>query len=158
MVHVLSKNGTTLMPTENHAKVRILLKEHRAIVSCTKPFQIRLLYDVKELVEETVTKMDTGRKNIAVTVLRKRDGKHLMSVVLTTRNKDVPKLMAERAMYRTNRRGYRRAKKVRLARSKNTTTVGFVLLRKLERLQAFPLNTLKRRRHDFSTGNGQSSG
>ena len=32
MVYVISKNGQALMPTENHAKVRILLKTKKAKV------------------------------------------------------------------------------------------------------------------------------
>jgi len=113
-------NGVTLMPTENHAKVRILLKQGNAKIVSNKPFGIQLLYETKESVEKTITRMDTGRSFIGLTVLRKRDGKHLMSVVLTTRNKDVPKLMAERAMHRNSRRGNRRARRVRIARRNET--------------------------------------
>lgn len=32
MVYVLNKDGQPLMPTENHAKVRILLKRGKAVV------------------------------------------------------------------------------------------------------------------------------
>ena len=32
MVYVLSKNGQPIMPTENHAKVRLLLKSGKAKV------------------------------------------------------------------------------------------------------------------------------
>lgn len=31
MVYVLSKTGQPLMPTENHAKVRVLLKQQNAL-------------------------------------------------------------------------------------------------------------------------------
>lgn len=32
MVYVLSENGQPIMPTENHAKIRVLLKEKKAKV------------------------------------------------------------------------------------------------------------------------------
>ena len=37
MVYVLSKNGQPLMPTENHAQVRVLLKRKKAKVIKTCP-------------------------------------------------------------------------------------------------------------------------
>ena len=37
MVYVISKNGQPLMPTENHAKVRVLLKSKKAKVIKTCP-------------------------------------------------------------------------------------------------------------------------
>lgn len=45
MVYVTSKNGQPLMPTENHAKVRILLKNKKAKVIKRCPFTIQLEYD-----------------------------------------------------------------------------------------------------------------
>ena len=37
MVYVINKNGQPLMPTENHAKVRVLLKSKKAKVIKTSP-------------------------------------------------------------------------------------------------------------------------
>lgn len=48
MVYVLSKTGQPLMPTENHAKVRILLKQGKAKVVRRCPFTIQLLFGFKE--------------------------------------------------------------------------------------------------------------
>ena len=45
MVYVINKNGQPLMPTENHAKVRVLLKSGKAKVVKKCPFTIQLLYD-----------------------------------------------------------------------------------------------------------------
>ena len=42
MVYVLSKNGTPIMPTNNHAKVRLLLKHGKAKVVNRTPFTIQL--------------------------------------------------------------------------------------------------------------------
>ena len=44
MVYVISKNGQPLMPTENHAKVRVLLKTKKAKVIKKCPFTIQLTY------------------------------------------------------------------------------------------------------------------
>lgn len=43
MVYVLSKNGQPIMPTENYAKVRLLLKSGKAKVVRRTPFTIRLV-------------------------------------------------------------------------------------------------------------------
>ena len=40
MVYVLNKDGQPLMPTENHAKVRVLLSEGMARVINRCPFTI----------------------------------------------------------------------------------------------------------------------
>ena len=42
MVYVLSKNGQPIMPTKNHAKVRLLLKSGKAKVVNRCPFTIQL--------------------------------------------------------------------------------------------------------------------
>jgi|GEM_PF-2631642 len=44
MVYVLNQNGRPLMPTKNHAKVRVLLKQGKAKVINKCPFTIQLLY------------------------------------------------------------------------------------------------------------------
>ena len=44
MVYVLNENGQPLMPTENHTKVRVLLKQGKAKVVNNCPFTIQLLY------------------------------------------------------------------------------------------------------------------
>lgn len=41
MVYVLNQNGQPLMPTENHTKVRVLLKQGKAKVVNKCPFTIR---------------------------------------------------------------------------------------------------------------------
>ena len=45
MVYVLNKQGQPLMPTKNHAKVRVLLKQQKAKVVNRCPFTIQLAYD-----------------------------------------------------------------------------------------------------------------
>lgn len=48
MVYVLNQNGQPLMPTQNHAKVRVLLKQGRAKVVKRCPFTSQLQYPHQE--------------------------------------------------------------------------------------------------------------
>ncbi len=45
MVYVIAKDGTPLMPTERHGKVKWLLRKKKAKVESACPFTIRLLYE-----------------------------------------------------------------------------------------------------------------
>ena len=45
MVYVLNKDGQLLMPTKNHAKVRVLLKQNKAKVIKRCPFSYDTFYD-----------------------------------------------------------------------------------------------------------------
>ena len=47
MVYVLNVFGQPLMPTEDHRKVRLLLKEGKAVVVKNSPFTIRLKVRMK---------------------------------------------------------------------------------------------------------------
>ena len=71
MVYVISKNGQPLMPTENHAKVRILLKNKKAKVIKTCPFTIQLAYDSTDYTQDISLGVDSGRKHIGLSATRK---------------------------------------------------------------------------------------
>ena len=45
MVYVLNINRQPIMPTENHAKVRVLLKQGKAKVVHRCPFTIQFIYE-----------------------------------------------------------------------------------------------------------------
>ena len=62
MVYVLNKNGQPLMPTENHAKVRVLLKQGKAKVIKRCPFTIKLLYESKNHTQPISLGIDAGSK------------------------------------------------------------------------------------------------
>lgn len=106
MVYVLDKDGNPLMPTERHAHVRRLLKSKQATVACLKPFTIKLLYAANKTQPVTLG-IDPGRTNIGVTAVTPR-GEVLFTANVTTRNKDIPKLMKKRAAYRRNHRNLKR--------------------------------------------------
>ena len=66
MVYVISKNGQPLMPTENHAKVRILLKSKKANVIKRCPFTIQLAYDSTNYTQDITLGVDSGSKHIGL--------------------------------------------------------------------------------------------
>lgn len=51
MVYVENMLGQPLMPTEDHRKVRLLLKENKAVIVNRDPFTIRLTVRTKSFVQ-----------------------------------------------------------------------------------------------------------
>lgn len=122
VVYVLSASGKPLMPTTRCGHVRILLKEKKARVVERKPFTIQLTYETDEVTQPLYLGIDPGRINIGAAVIRE-DGECVFTAQLTTRNKDVPKLMKERKQYRmAHRRLKRRCKRQRRAKAAGTTS------------------------------------
>jgi len=104
MVYVISKNGQPLMPTENHAKVRNLLKAKKAKVIKRCPFTIQLAYDSTNYTQPISLGIDAGSKHIGVSATT--EDKVLYEADVELRN-DVVKLLATR---RENRRARRNRK------------------------------------------------
>ena len=71
MVYVISKNGQPLMPTENYAKVRILLKNKKAKIIKRCPFTIQLVYDSTNYMQDITLGVDAGSKNIGISATTK---------------------------------------------------------------------------------------
>ena len=114
VVYVLNKEGKPLMPTTRYCHVRILLKQKKARVVGRNPFTIQLLYEVENNTQDLILGIDPGRTNIGVAVV-KEDGTSLFSAELSTRNKEIPKLMQKRAEFRRQHRKHRREKRQRRA-------------------------------------------
>ena len=128
-IYVQAKDGTPLMPTKRYAHVQKLLKHGRAYVVEHLPFVIRLRYDSPKNVQPLFGGTDAGRTNIGNAVIR-QDGTVVYKDHVTTRNRDIAKLMRIRRGYRqASRRGERLARK-RLAKRLGTTMKS-VLRRKL---------------------------
>lgn len=66
MVYVIDKNGNPLMPTENHAKVRLLLKTKKAKIVKRCPFIIQLMYDTTNYTQDITLGIDAGSKIIGI--------------------------------------------------------------------------------------------
>lgn len=101
MVYVLSKNGKPIMPTENHAKVRLLLKAGKAKVVKRTPFTIRLFGTSKTYTQEVALGVDAGSKHVGLSATTAK--KELLAAELRPRN-DVVKLMSDRRSLRRSRR------------------------------------------------------
>jgi N6-L-threonylcarbamoyladenine synthase len=92
------------MPTENHAKVRNLLKTKKAKVIKRCPFTIQLAYDSTNYTQPISLGIDAGSKHIGVSATTK--DKVLYEADVELRN-DIVKLLATR---RENRRARRNRK------------------------------------------------
>ena len=119
-VFVLAKSGSPLMPTKDYGMVRRMLKNGEARPVRTKPFTIQLLYETTCYTQPLILGVDPGRTKIGVAVVKKETREPVFLAELETRNKEIPKLMAERRMYRKLRRQHRRDKRKRRAKKCNT--------------------------------------
>ncbi len=89
------------MPTENHAKVRILLKNKKAKVVNKCPFTIQLLYSSTSYTQKVTLGVDSGSKHIGISATTK--DKVLYEADVELRN-DIVKLLSTRRGLRSSRR------------------------------------------------------
>lgn len=101
MVYVISKNGQPLMPTENHAKVRVLLKSKKAEVIKRCPFTIQLTYESTNYTQPVSLGIDAGSKTIGVSATTEKTV--LYEAEVEPRN-DISKLLEARREMRHSRR------------------------------------------------------
>lgn len=114
MVYVISKTGQPIMPTEDHRKVRLLLKSKKAKVVRRTPFTIRLLGTSKTYTQAVTLGVDAGSKHVGLSATTEK--KELFAAELRPRN-DVVKLMSDRREMRRSRRS--RTTRYRAARFDN---------------------------------------
>ena len=114
MVYVISKNGQPVMPTEDHRKVRLLLKSKKAKVIRRTPFTIQLLGASKTYTQAITLGVDAGSKHVGLSATTEK--KELFAAELRPRN-DVVKLMSDRRELRRSRRN--RTTRYRAARFDN---------------------------------------
>lgn len=124
VVYVLSKDGIPLMPTARCGHIRILLRQKKAKVVLSKPFTVQLLYDSLENTQPVVLGIDPGRTNIGFCAVRKDTGKPVFTAQLETRNKEIPKLMEKRKIFRQKHRKHGR-REVRQRRACTAGTISF---------------------------------
>jgi len=119
-IYVLAPDGRPLMPTKRHRHMYKLLKRGKARIASHVPFVIQLKYNTPGITQPLFGGTDPGRTNIGNAVVT-GDGTVVYKDHVETRNKDIPKLMRERAGFRrASRRGERLARK-RLAKKFGTT-------------------------------------
>lgn len=104
MVYVISKDGQPLMPTENHAKIRILLKNKKAKMIRKCPFTIQLSYDSTNYTQNITLGVDAGSKHIGLSATTK--DKVLFESDVELRN-DIVDLLSTRRQNRRTRRNHK---------------------------------------------------
>ena len=111
MVYVLSRTGQPLMPTENHSKVRILLKAKKAIIIRRCPFTIKLLYKSTTYTQSVFLGIDAGSKHIGVSATTDKKVLYESDVEL---RQDIVKLLSTsrelRRLRRNRKTRYRKAR------------------------------------------------
>ena len=119
MVYVLSKDGQPLMPTKNHAKVRVLLKTGKAKIVKKLPFVIRIMYESTKYTQKVVLGVDAGSKHIGLSATTKDNVLYEADVEL--RN-DIVDLLSTRRQNRRTRRSHKtRYRKARFDNRKRKT-------------------------------------
>ena len=104
MIYVLNQNGHPLMPTKNHAKVRILLKSKKAKVIRRCPFTIQLMYSSTNYTQSINLGVDAGSKHIGISATTKN--KVLFESDVELRN-DIVNLLSTRRQNRRTRRNHK---------------------------------------------------
>ena len=116
MVYVLSQDGQPIMPTRNHAKVRVLLKNGKAKVIKRCPFTIQLLYPCNNQTQPISLGVDAGSKHIGISATTKGNNtgaRVLYEADVTLRNDIVELLSTRREMRRARRNRKTRYRKAR---------------------------------------------
>ena len=101
MVYVLNIDGQPIMPTNNHAKVRILLKQNKAIIIKKCPFTIKLTYKTSNYTQDITLGVDAGSKHIGLSATTKSN--ELFASDIELRNDIVDLLSTRRENRRTKR-------------------------------------------------------
>jgi len=102
MVYVLSKDGTPLMPTERHGKVRQMLKDGRANVAKARPFTIQLTYEITKYTQPVTLGVDSGYQNVGLSAVTAK--KELFSAECTLLQGQVERNKERARLYRRQRR------------------------------------------------------
>ncbi len=110
MIYILNSLGHPLMPTGNHAKIRVLLKQGMAKVAKRCPFTIQLLYETTDFTQPLTLGVDAGSKKIGVSVTNEENEFYSAVVELRT---DITGLLSDRRQYRRDRRNRMRYRKPR---------------------------------------------
>ena len=124
MVYVLSKSGQPIMPTKNHAKVRLLLKSGKAKVVNRCPFTIQLTGVSKTYTQNVTLGVDAGSKKIGLSATTPK--KVLFEAEVTLRNDIVDLLASRRELRRARRNRKTRYRKARFLNRVKTKKQGWL--------------------------------
>ena len=111
MVYVLDIEGSPLMPTERHGKVRRLLRDELAHVIRLQPFTIQLDYESTTYKQGVSLGIDAGSKHVGVSATTEK--KELLSAEVVLRTDVVNKLASRLELRRSRRHRKTRYRKPR---------------------------------------------
>lgn len=129
-IYVIGKDGKPQMPTKRQRHVQRLLNAGKARIAEHVPFTIQLLYENKPVLQPVTVGIDPGRTSIGAAAVSDK-GEVLFSAVAETRNKEIRKLMSDRAAYRRASRNGERKARQRLAKRFKTMLKAGMVMRKL---------------------------
>ena len=118
------------MPTKRKRHVERMLSKGGAKIAETVPFVVRLTRPSGHFTSPRCLGVDPGRTNIGVSVVA-GDSEELFRAVLTTRNKEIPGLMAARKEHRMASRRGERKRRQRRAKKFGTMFEAGMRMRKL---------------------------
>lgn len=120
-IYVLNHDGSPLMPSHSYGRVKRMLHTGKARIASTKPFTIRLTYQIDTpVIQSIILGIDPGRTNIGACAVE-TSGKVLYASLVETRNKKIQKLMKKRKGHRQmSRRGERKRLQRRAIRADKT--------------------------------------
>ena len=124
MVYILNSIGQPLMPTQDHRKVRLLLKQKKAVVISRTPFIIQLKIRVKTYTQPITLGVDAGSKTIGLSASTEQQELYASEVAL--RNDIVENLSTRREFRRTRRNRKTRYRKPRFQNRRKTKQPGWV--------------------------------
>lgn len=124
MVYVFNKDGAAIMPTENHAKVRVLLKQGKAKVVRRTPFTIQLMYNSTGYTQPITLGVDAGSKHIGLSATTK--DKELYASDVELRNDIVDLLSIRRELRRGRRNRKTRYRKPRFSNRSASKKEGWI--------------------------------
>ena len=108
MVYVQDIDGSPLMPTTRHGKVRRLLKANKATVVNLCPFTIQLTYKSTDHKQPVTLGIDAGAKHIGFSATTEKEELFACETILRT---DIVDLLSTRSQNRRTRRSRLRYRK-----------------------------------------------
>ena len=131
MVYILNMLGQPLMPTKDYRKVRLLLKQNKAIVVSRTPFTIQLTVRVKTFIQPITLGVDAGSKIIGLSASTEKQELYAAEVQL--RNDIVELLSTRRELRRARRNRKTRYRKPRFNnRNKPTNWLAPSIVNKID--------------------------
>ena len=131
ITYVIHRDGDPIMPTERKQMVRRVLKNGEAGILFLVPFTIQMRKECGKCTQPLASGNDPGRTNIGLSVVNVETKKEVFRVEVTTRNKEIVKLMADRKAHRMASRRGERKRRQRRAKKASTMLKAGMVMRKL---------------------------